>query len=78
MFAASAVVQATNHVTRLLQMSPTGITVSHIRKSLGTSRKFVVPLLAHLDAIGLTARRDDLRIEGRRMLAHDPANGGGS
>jgi selenocysteine-specific elongation factor len=38
-----------------------GITVSAIRERLGTSRKFAVPLLEHLDRSGLTRRSGDLR-----------------
>jgi selenocysteine-specific elongation factor len=38
-----------------------GITVSAIRERLGTSRKFAVPLLEHLDRSGLTRRNGDLR-----------------
>jgi selenocysteine-specific elongation factor len=39
-----------------------GITVSALRERLGTSRKFVVPLLEHLDQRGLTLRRGDVRV----------------
>jgi selenocysteine-specific elongation factor len=39
----------------------TGITVSGLRERLGTSRKYAVPLLEHLDRRGLTERRGDLR-----------------
>jgi selenocysteine-specific elongation factor len=38
-----------------------GITVSAFRESLGTSRKFALPLLEHLDRIGVTRRDGDLR-----------------
>jgi selenocysteine-specific elongation factor len=38
-----------------------GITVSGFRERLGTSRKFAVPLLEHLDQRGITVRRGDLR-----------------
>jgi selenocysteine-specific elongation factor len=38
-----------------------GITVSAFRDALATSRKFAVPLLEHLDAVGATRRRGDLR-----------------
>ena len=38
-----------------------GITVSAFREALGTSRKFAVPLLEHLDGTGATRRRGDLR-----------------
>lgn len=38
-----------------------GITVSAFRERLGTSRKFALPLLEHLDQRGVTVRRGDLR-----------------
>jgi selenocysteine-specific elongation factor len=37
------------------------LTASRIREILGTSRKFVIPLLEHLDAAGFTKRRGDVR-----------------
>jgi selenocysteine-specific elongation factor len=66
-FAASAVDQATRVVAQLLRKSPEGITTSYIRETLCTTRKFVLPLLAHLDAIGVTRRRGDVRIPGPRI-----------
>ena len=38
-----------------------GITVSALRGSLETSRKYAVPLLEHLDRTGVTRRRGDVR-----------------
>jgi selenocysteine-specific elongation factor len=38
-----------------------GITVSALRERIGTSRKFAVPLLEHLDRTGVTRRSGDLR-----------------
>ena len=38
-----------------------GITVSGLRQALGTSRKFAVPLMEHLDRAGETRRSGDLR-----------------
>ena len=38
-----------------------GITVSAVREALGTSRKYAVPLLEHLDRAGVTRRNGDLR-----------------
>ena len=66
-FAASAVEAATRVVARLLAESPEGITASAVREALGTSRKYVLPLLGHLDATGVTRRRGDLRIAGPRL-----------
>ena len=37
------------------------LTTSRLRELLGTSRKYVVPLLEHLDAAGFTRRRGDVR-----------------
>jgi selenocysteine-specific elongation factor len=39
----------------------TGVTVSALRERLGTSRRFAVPLLEHLDRTGVTRRSGDLR-----------------
>jgi selenocysteine-specific elongation factor len=39
----------------------TGITVSALREALGTSRKYAVPLVEHLDGAGITRREGDLR-----------------
>jgi len=39
----------------------TGITVSALRQRLGTSRRFAVPLLEHLDRAGVTRRSGDRR-----------------
>jgi selenocysteine-specific elongation factor len=38
-----------------------GITVSAFRAALGTSRKYAVPMLEHLDRTGVTRREGDLR-----------------
>jgi len=42
------------------------LTASRTREVLGTSRKYVIPLLEHLDAIGFTTRWGDVRILARR------------
>ncbi len=44
-----------------------GLTVAEIRDLLGTTRKYALALLAHLDGNGMTRRRDDLRIPGPRL-----------
>ena len=51
---------------RLLAEHPEGVTVAQVRDALGTTRKYALPLLAHLDATGVTRRRGDLRIGGPR------------
>jgi selenocysteine-specific elongation factor len=39
-----------------------GIPVSALRERLGTSRRFAVPLVEHLDRTGVTRRSGDVRI----------------
>ncbi|GIU99844.1 MAG: selenocysteine-specific translation elongation factor [Actinomycetota bacterium] len=41
---------------------PAGLTVSALRERLGTSRKYAVPLVEHLDARRLTRRVGDVRV----------------
>ena len=50
----------------LLGADPAGFTVATFREKAGVSRKYALPLLAELDARGITRRRDDLRIAGPR------------
>lgn len=66
-FAASAVDAAAHAVAALLASKPEGVTVAEIRDALGTTRKFLLPLLGILDATGVTRRREDLRIAGPRL-----------
>jgi selenocysteine-specific elongation factor len=66
-FAASALDEAARRVARLLAASPGGATVADIRDDLGTSRKYVLPLLSRLDRTGMTRRRGDLRLAGPRL-----------
>jgi selenocysteine-specific elongation factor len=66
-FAASAVSSAAAEIARLLATRPDGVTVAEVRDALGTTRKYLLPLLAHLDATGVTRRRGDLRIGGPRL-----------
>jgi selenocysteine-specific elongation factor len=66
-FAGSAIERAGQVVAGLLAASPGGITVAAVRDALGTTRKHAVPLLAHLDANGVTRRRGDLRVAGPRL-----------
>ncbi len=51
----------------LLAGSEGGFTVAEFRDAIGASRKFVLPLVAELDARGVTRRRDDVRIAGPRL-----------
>lgn len=66
-FAASAMDAAADVLRDLFAAHPDGVTVAQVRDALGTTRKFVVPLLEHLDATGRTRRREDLRIAGPRL-----------
>jgi selenocysteine-specific elongation factor len=68
-FAPSAVEEAGRRVARLLGTSPEGVTVAQVRDALGTTRKHALPLLAHLDASGVTRRRGDVRIGGPLLPA---------
>jgi selenocysteine-specific elongation factor len=66
-FAASAVDAAAAAVARLLRDRPAGVTVAEVRDALGTTRRHALPLLAHLDATGVTRRRGDVRVAGPRL-----------
>jgi len=66
-FSSNAVDRAIREVGQMLQAKPGGVTVAEIREHLGTSRKFALPLLAHMDTNGITRRREDVRIAGPRM-----------
>lgn len=66
-FAAEAIEAAALAIAKLLAAQPEGITVSDIRTAWDTSRKYTLPLLAHLDGNGFTRRREDVRIAGPRL-----------
>ena len=66
-FAAEAVDAAARSIAELLAGQPEGVTVSDVRTAWQTSRKYALPLLAHLDNTGVTRRRDDVRIGGPRL-----------
>ena len=66
-FASSAVDAAGRLAARLLVDHPEGFTVSTFREEAGNTRKHAMPLLARLDATGMTRRRGDLRIAGPRL-----------
>jgi selenocysteine-specific elongation factor len=48
-------------VTGVLQNNVAGATTSQLKEAFGTSRKYALPLLEHLDSIGFTIRDGDLR-----------------
>lgn len=52
---------------KLLVDRPDGFTMAELRDALATTRKFVLPLAAELDARGITRRRGDVRIAGPRL-----------
>jgi selenocysteine-specific elongation factor len=66
-FAPAALDDAARVVARLLATNPDGVTVAQVRDALGTTRKHALPLLAHLDATGVTRRRGDVRIAGPKL-----------
>jgi selenocysteine-specific elongation factor len=68
-FHASTIDDAALVAARLLAADPSGFTVAQFRDATGASRKFALPLVAELDARGITRRRDDLRIAGPRLPA---------
>lgn len=65
-FAARAIEEAARLVAPRLADGQ-GITVADARDLLGTSRKYVLPILNYFDRNGITRRRDDLRIAGPRL-----------
>ena len=70
-FGAAAAEEAARMLAGLLATKPDGFTVADARDTLGTTRKYVLPLLAHFDRTGVTRRRDDFRIGGPRLPAVD-------
>jgi selenocysteine-specific elongation factor len=66
-FHADTIDDAARVAARLLADAPAGFTVAAFRDATATSRKFVLPLVAELDARGVTRRRDDVRIAGPRL-----------
>jgi selenocysteine-specific elongation factor len=66
-FAPAAVEELAVIVAGLLATRPEGVTVAEVRDAVGTSRKYVVPLLNRLDATGVTRRRGDVRVAGPRL-----------
>ena len=66
-FHIDAIEAAAGVAADLLADDPAGFTVAQFRDRTGASRKFALPLVAELDARGITRRRDDLRIAGPRL-----------
>ena len=70
-FSPTAIKEATTVLAAMLEEAPEGVTVSEIREKLNTSRKYVLPLLTYLDNSGITLRREDVRLAGKRMPITD-------
>ncbi|MGI9022629.1 MAG: selenocysteine-specific translation elongation factor [Acidimicrobiales bacterium] len=68
-FAPAAVAAAARRIASVLAEHPEGFTVAQARDAMGATRKYVLPLLAVLDATGVTRRRGDLRVAGPRLPA---------
>ena len=66
-FSPKAVDEATAIISSMLKSKPEGVTVGEIREGLHTTRKYALPLLAYLDNSGVTIRRGDVRLAGKRM-----------
>jgi selenocysteine-specific elongation factor len=66
-FHVDAIDEAGRIAAHLLAEDDAGFTVAQFRDRTGASRKFALPLVAELDARGVTRRRDDLRIAGPRL-----------
>ncbi len=67
LFHRDTIAAAAEVAAELLAADPDGFTVAQFRDRTGASRKFALPLVAELDARGITRRRDDLRIAGPRL-----------
>ncbi|MEO0085988.1 MAG: SelB C-terminal domain-containing protein, partial [candidate division WOR-3 bacterium] len=57
----AALADAEQRVRRLFE-SKSELTASEIRQELGTTRKYVIPLLNHFDTVGMTQRRGEVRV----------------
>ncbi len=68
-YAPEAVDAAARVLAEMLAEQPEGVTVSEIRQRMGNTRKHAMPLIARLDANGMTRRRENLRIAGPRLPA---------
>ncbi len=64
-FSTGAIDQARDRIVAALAERGT-VTVADARDLLGSTRKFVLPIMGHLDATGVTRRRGDDRIPGPR------------
>lgn len=72
-FHRDAVADAARRVADAVAAAPDGLTVSDLGHRLGISRKYSVPLLEHLDGIGVTRRKGDRRVAGQPHPGNGPA-----
>ncbi|MGQ0745008.1 MAG: selenocysteine-specific translation elongation factor [Acidimicrobiales bacterium] len=68
-YSPQAVSEAARRLLRALGDCPQGLTVAQVRDLLGTTRRHVLPLLAHLDAHAATRRQGDFRVAGPKLAA---------
>lgn len=61
LFHRESIEQAKRRLAPLLERGP-GLRVSEVASALGVSRKYVMPLLDHLDSVGFTCRIEDRRV----------------
>ncbi|MGI8633044.1 MAG: SelB C-terminal domain-containing protein, partial [Solirubrobacterales bacterium] len=66
-FAVAALETARQQLEAALAATADDITISGLRDLLGTTRKYAVPLATILDRRGITVRRGDVRVAGRRI-----------
>ncbi|PWC35962.1 selenocysteine-specific translation elongation factor [Azospirillum sp. TSO35-2] len=78
LFHRDAVALAAERVAAALAGSADGLTLGELAKRLGTTRKFGVPLLEHLDKLGVSQRRGDRRIMAAQEVAARKIAGGGA
>ncbi|HEY5077826.1 MAG TPA: SelB C-terminal domain-containing protein, partial [Acidimicrobiia bacterium] len=64
-FATSALDEARDRIARVV-VEREAVTIADLRDVLGTSRKYILPIVNRMDAEGVTWRRGDLRIPGPR------------
>jgi selenocysteine-specific elongation factor len=64
-FATSALDDARDRIARVV-VEREAVTIAELRDLLGTSRKYILPIVNRMDAEGVTRRRGDLRIPGPR------------
>jgi len=67
LFHSDTIDAAARIAAELVAADPDGFTVAQFRDRTGASRKYALPLVAELDARGITRRREDFRIAGPRL-----------